>query len=663
MTSTQGKVAITDTASVQINSLPIAVYICNTNGYITAYNTAAAKLWGTQPPAGKTKWCGAHRAYSANGLPLMPEQNAAARTMLTGVAVTGDEVIIERPDGTTSYVLHHPVIMYGEGGEITGITNTLIDITAQKQNESKQAMLAAIVQSSDDAIISKTLDGIITSWNQAAEKLFGYTEQEAIGRSIIMVIPYDRLSEEELIIDRVRNNMGVEHFETLRKHKNRTLIPISLTVSPIKDSKGNVIGASKIARDISRQKQAEEQLQHYAKNLEILNSFGKEISEDLDVQGILQKVTDATTQLTGAKFGAFFYNKLNENGEAYMLYTLSGATKEAFEKLGMPRNTAVFKPTFKGEGIIRVNDITKDPRYGNNAPHNGMPTGHLPVVSYMAVPVISKDGTVIGGLLYGHPEAGKFTHEHELLITGVASQAAVSLDNAKLYEEVRMLNAKKDEFIGLASHELKTPVTSINGYLQIIERSLPGNDRNTAFIAKARMQVSKLSSLIADLLDVSKIITGQLPLSHSDFDLGELLAESVEILQQTHISHTLTIEDNGKPLTINADQQRVEQVIINLVSNAVKYSPDASKVNIKLFERDGYAVVAIQDFGIGIDQDDHERIFSRFYRVDNIAAHISGLGIGLYICNEIISRHKGRLWVHSELGQGSTFYFELPLRA
>ncbi|MBE9584453.1 PAS domain S-box protein [Mucilaginibacter sp. JRF] len=663
MIETDDKVGAPNPVSALIDSLPVAVYICDTNGYITAYNKPAQQLWATTPIIGETKWCGAFKTYTIDDTLLLPEKNAAAHSMFTGVSAPSQELIVEREDGSRRYVVHHPSVNYNNDGEITGITNTLIDITAQKFDENKQAMLAAIVQSSQDAIISKTLDGIITSWNQGAERLFGYTEQEAIGRSIIMLIPYDRLIEEELIIDRVRNNLSVEHFETLRKHKDRHLIPISLTVSPIKDSKGNIIGASKIARDISRQKMAEEQLQHYAGNLEILNSFGKTISEDMDVQGILQKVTDATTQLTGAKFGAFFYNKLNENGEAYMLYTLSGAPKEAFEKLGMPRNTDVFKTTFKGEGIIRVDDITKDARYGKNAPHHGMPKGHLPVVSYMAVPVISKSGLVIGGLLYGHPEAGRFTNEHEHLVAGVASQAAIALDNAKLYEEVRMLNAKKDEFIGLASHELKTPVTSINGYLQIIERSLAGNDRNTAFVTKARMQVSKLSALIADLLDVSKIITGKLPLSYTVFNLQELLLESVDVLQQTHISHAIQIEHCDKPILIKADQQRIEQVIINLLSNAVKYSPDADKVLIKLVERDGYAVISVQDFGIGIPKDEQERIFSRFYRVDNIADHISGLGIGLYICNEIISRHQGRLRVSSELGKGSTFSFELPIIA
>jgi PAS domain S-box-containing protein len=551
-------------------------------------------------------------------------------------------------------------LFYHQNGELSEYSGILMDITDRKQDEDRQAMLAAIIESSEDAIISKTLDGIITSWNQSAEKLFGYTETEAVGKHITIVIPEDRLKEEQLIISKVRNSERIEHFETIRKTKAGDEIPISLTVSPILNEQGKIIGASKIVRDISKQKIADERLQSYAERLEILNSIGQTISADLDMQGILQKVTDATTQLTGASFGAFFHNKVNEQGESYMLYTLSGAPREAFEKFGMPRNTAVFASTFNGEGIVRVDDITKDPRYGKNLPHHGMPKGHLPVVSYLAVPVKSKTGEVIGGLFFGHKDPGVFKKEHEQLVVGVAAQASVALDNAKLYEEIKMLNAKKDEFIGLASHELKTPVTSISGYLQIIKRGLTDDDRSKAFVSKALQQVNKLTALISDLLDVSKIQTGKLPLSYTSFDLVGLLADVAEMMQQNYVGHQIALEYDERPIMLNADNERMEQVIINLITNAVKYSPGASRVVIRATISGKKIRVSVQDFGIGIAKDQQQRIFSRFYRVENLAAHMSGLGIGLYICHEIINRHKGKMWVDSELGKGATFYFELP---
>lgn len=532
--------------------------------------------------------------------------------------------------------------------------------TKQQQEDMRQAMLAAIIESSEDAIISKTLDGIITSWNQSAEKLFGYTESEAVGKHISLIIPQNRIQEEGVIIGKIRSGERIDHFETIRVTKSGENVYISLTVSPIKNSKGEIIGASKVVRDISRQKIADDRLQSYAERLEILNSVGMAISADLDVQGVLQKVTDATTQLTGASFGAFFHNVVNDGGESYMLYTLSGVPKEAFEKFSMPRNTEVFAPTFNGEGIVRVDDITKDPRYGKNSPHQGMPKGHLPVVSYLAVPVISKSGDVIGGLFFGHAEAAKFTREHEQLVAGVAAQAAIALDNAKLYEEIKVLNAKKDEFIGLASHELKTPITSINGYLQIIERNLGHDDRNKAFINKALQQVNKLTSLISDLLDVSKIQTGKLPFTYTTFDLVKMLVDVSEMMQHSYSSHHIELQYDHEPMMLNADQQRIEQVVINLITNAVKYSPGGNRVIIKAHMFDKTIQVSVQDFGIGIASDHLERIFSRFYRVENLASHMSGLGIGLYICQEIISRHKGKIWVKSQPGEGSVFYFELP---
>jgi len=538
---------------------------------------------------------------------------------------------------------------------------TIVDQTEAKLAEEKSAKLTAIVESSDDAIISKTLEGIITSWNPAAEHLLGYTEKDVIGKHITMLIPEDRLEEEDLILERIRNNKKVEHYVTFRVTKAGLEIPVSISVSPIRDSTGRVIGAAKIIRNNAHQKETEARLLRYAENLEVLNALGKIISERMDVSEILQKVTDATTRLIGAAFGAFFYNDESEAGESYMLFALSGAPREAFERFGIPRNTAVFHPTFTGEAIVRADDITKDPRYGHNSPFFGMPEGHLQVVSYLAVPVISKSGTVIGGLFYGHPEAAKFTREHEQLVSGVATQAAIALDNTKLYEEIRKLNDKKEEFIGLASHELKTPVTSLSGYLQILNRTLPDTDRNKPFLQKALLQVKKLSELISDLLDVSKIETGQLPLSFSNFNITQIVQETIELIQYSTKTHQIILQQPEQEIIISADKQRIEQVIVNLLSNAIKYSPNEKLVNVAIAVTPDKVRVSVEDYGMGIQKEHQERIFSRFYRVEELASHISGLGIGLYISKEIISRHHGKLWLNSEPEKGSTFFFEIPL--
>lgn len=644
------------------NNLPVAIYTCDRDGYITSFNKAAEKLWGRAPEIGKDLWCGSFKIFNPDGTELPLDSCPMAYTLREGIAVEGKEIIIEQPNGTRLNILPYPVPLFDANGQVSGAVNTLIDVTEQRISEAKQGMLAAIIESSEDAIISKTLDGIITSWNDSAKQLFGYEEWETLGKSITMLIPNDRQQEEGVILGKIRSGERVEHYETIRRTKAGVEIPVSLTISPVKNKDGRIIGASKIVRDIIRQKAAEESLQRYAENLEALNGAGKVISESLDIREILQKVTDATTQITGAAIGAFFYNQLNENGEYNMLYTLSGPQQEVVKQFSVPDTDAIFPFTDGEQGNIRLEDITKEPRYYKNHLFSHLPADHLSVISYMAIPVISKSGTVVGGLFYGHPQPGKFTKAHETLVAGIANHAGIALDNAQLYEQVQKLNAKKDEFIGLASHELKTPITSLSGYLQIINKRLPEGDKNKPFIEKALLQVGKLSELLSDLLDVSKIETGQLPMAYTSFELLPLMQEVIEQMQYSTKSHKIVLHQSISQLTISADKQRIEQVLINLISNAIKYSPDANQVNVKAMLNDNMVRIMVQDFGLGIPKDQWEHIFSRFYRVEELAFNISGLGIGLYICKEIVSRHNGKLWVESEPGKGSVFFFEIPVK-
>lgn len=643
-----------------MDHLPIAIYACDSSGYIIYFNTAAEKLWGRTPVTGQDQWCGSFKLLSTNGVPLASADSPVAIALKGEISPDGEEVIMERPDGEKLNIQVHPMPVYDEEKNLTHIISTLVDLTEQRKGEAKQAMLAAIIESSDDAIVSKNLNGIVTSWNIGAERMFGFKEEEMIGKPILTIIPFDYRQDELMILSKIRNNERVEHYETYRLTKSGSLIPVSLTISPIKNKNGVIIGASKIARNISKQKEAEKNLQQNAENLETMNNLGKLISQTLDIDKILQNVTDATTQSIGAKFGAFFYNIINDRNEEYTLYTLSGAPKEAFENPGMPGNTAVFNPTFASKRVIRINDITKDERYGKNAPLYGMPNGHLPVVSYLAVPVVSKDGTVIGGLFYGHPEPGIFTKEHEDLVSAIAVQAAIALDNAKLYEEVRQLSEKKDEFISQASHELKTPITSLSGFLQLIDSTLETDDQNKDFIKIALKQVKKLSDLVSDLLDVSKLEGGKLPLSFTHFDLVHLTREVVNQFQYSVKSHTIELSFKQDNLFIYADRQRIEQVIINLLSNAVKYSPRANIVKVEVHKENNGAVLAVEDFGIGIKDELLEHIFSRFYRVADLANQ-PGLGIGLYICKEIIHRHNGHIYVKSKPAEGSIFWFDIPI--
>ena len=639
---------------------PLAMYSCNQDGYITYYNEAAVELWGREPEIGKDLWCGSWKIFTPDGDSLPLAECPMALTLKEGKPYNNHYITIETPNHIIKNLMVFARPIFDEKQRQIGAHNTLIDITEKNNTDKRQAMLSAIVESSDHAIISKNLNGIITSWNAGAQKIFGYTEEEIIGNSINLLIPEYKRSEENDILYKIKNGQKVDHLQTTRIAKNRQEIPISLTVSPVKDGSGKIVGASKIARDISEELRSLKAIKQNTANLEMLNAIGKVILEKLDVKIILQRVTDVTTKITGADFGAFFYNSVNDDGEEFKLYTLAGVSPESFEKIGMPRNTALFDKTFNHKQVVRSDDITIDERYGKNGPNFGMPSGHLPVVSYMAVPVISTDGSIIGSLLFGHREAGIFKPEHEDIIGSIASQAAVALDNSRLFEEVKALSAKKDEFIALASHELKTPLTSIKGYLQISARS-EKDKVGQMFITKALSQVEKLNTLVTDLLDSSKIVAGKIQFNFETFELQALIMDVIETHQYANKTHQLIFNKKEDKFIVEADKQRMEQVMFNLLGNAIKYSPKADKVHISIGKENESVKVSIKDEGIGLHFTQKNKIFTRFYRADG-PSNISGLGLGLYLTKEIIDRHSGSIDVNTDFEKGTEFYFSIPLK-
>ncbi|MGI8524916.1 MAG: sensor histidine kinase, partial [Pseudolabrys sp.] len=234
------------------------------------------------------------------------------------------------------------------------------------------------------------------------------------------------------------------------------------------DDSGKPVRMTGISFDVTDRKRIEEELREETSTLEILHTIGVALAGNLDLERVVQTVTDAATQLSGAQFGAFFHNVRNEKGESYMLYTLSGAPREAFSKFPMPRNTAVFNPTFQGEGVIRSDDIIKDPRYGNNAPYYGKPEGHLPVTSYLAVPVVSRAGEVMGGLFFGHEKPGVFTERAERIVVGIAAQAAIAMDNARLFSaaqnelaERRRVERHQELLLAELNHRVKNTLAIV----------------------------------------------------------------------------------------------------------------------------------------------------------------------------------------------------------
>ncbi|MEP7125388.1 MAG: ATP-binding protein [Byssovorax sp.] len=441
-------------------------------------------------------------------------------------------------------------------------------------------------------------------------------------------------------------------------------------------------------RDITERRRAEDALRDETRILELLNQTGTTIASMLDIQALLQAITDAATQLSGAEFGAFFYTATDSTGDVFQLFTLSGAPREAFERFGHPRATPVFAPTFRGEGPIRSDDITLDPRYGQRAPHHGKPPGHLPVRSYLAVPVTSRSGAVIGGLFFGHARTGIFTDRAERLVVGVAAQASVAIDNARLYDDVKraaderaqMLDTErgirielervglmKDEFLATLSHELRTPLNAVLGWSELLLEQSTGDAELTQGLETIARNARAQAQLIEDLLDMNRIISGKIRLDVQRTDLSTVIDAAVEAVRPSAEAKGIRLRKIIDPMAgpVSGDPNRLQQVVWNLLSNAVKFTPKGGKVDVLLERVNSHVEIAVHDSGTGIDPSFLPHVFERFRQADaSITRSAGGLGLGLSIAKQLVELHGGSIRVESPgEGQGATFVVSLPLQA
>jgi PAS domain S-box-containing protein len=533
--------------------------------------------------------------------------------------------------------------------------------------------------------------------NPAAELLTGFTLEEASGRPLHEVIHHQRPDGtpyplDECPIDRAFPRGNQESGHEVFVHKDGSFYPVAYTASPLREA-GGVVGTVVEVRDISREKEAEReregllaalererhQLADEARALETINRISVAIAAELDLGRLVQIVTDEATALTGAQFGAFFYNVLRADGESYMLYTLSGAPREAFSKFPMPRNTEIFDPTFRGEGVVRIHDVTRDARFGKNAPYYGMPKGHLPVRSYLAVPVVSRSGVVIGGLFFGHGEPGVFTEWDERVVLGVAAQVAVAMDNASLFEAEQRARAAaeearhkaeeesrlKDEFLATVSHELRTPLNSMLGWASMLRsreldeamwrRALETIERN------ARSQ----AHIIEDILDTSRIITGRMRLNVQPVDLVAVVDAAVDAVRPAAEAKALRLQTvlGVQSGTILGDPERLQQIVWNLLSNAVKFTPRGGKVQVLAERVNSHVEITVADTGEGIPEAFLPYVFDRFRQADGTATRQhGGLGLGLSIARHLVELHGGAITAESSGdGRGATFTVSLPL--
>jgi PAS domain S-box-containing protein len=645
-----------------VESSDDAIISKDLNGIVLSWNGSAERIFG----------------YSASEMIgqsirlIIPndrqsEEDEVVARLRRGEKIDHFETVRQHKDGTLIPISLTVSPIRDDAGIIVGASKVARDIRDRKR-------LAAIVESSDDAIISKTLNGIVTTWNPASERLFGYSAEEMIGQSIRRIIPADRQSEEDDVVSHIRRGEKVDHFETVRQRKDGRLVPISLTVSPIRDERGFVVGASKIARDIRERKEAEAEHARLLALAELnaaitntLNDVGAAVASALDREHVVQKVTDAATQLTGAQFGAFFYNLVDERGESYTLYTISGVPREAFATFPMPRNTKVFDPTFRGAKIVRSDDITADPRYGQNPPHYGMPAGHLSVRSYLAVPVKTRSGEPLGGLFFGHPEVARFTADHERLVSGIASWASVALENARLYRAAQDANSLKDDFLATLSHELRTPLNAILGYARMMRAGMLKSDKVPRAVETIERNAASLTRIVEDVLDISRIVSGKMRLSLTPVDLPMLVRDAIDSVlpgaTAKDIDITATLDRLAEP--VPGDAARLQQVVWNILSNAVKFTERGGRIAVTLALRGANMQLTVKDTGVGIAPEFLPHIFERFRQADaGTTRERGGLGLGLSIARQLVEMHGGTIEGSSDgRGAGSTFTMTLPITA
>jgi signal transduction histidine kinase/DNA-binding response OmpR family regulator len=417
--------------------------------------------------------------------------------------------------------------------------------------------------------------------------------------------------------------------------------------------------AAESARQLDREMREQKEM------LETLNRAGRLLSAELNLDKLAQGVTDAATELSGAQFGAFFYNVDDERGERSTLYALSGVPREAFSHFPTPRNTELFGPTFRGEAAIRIDDVRKDARDGHDSPPYGLLAGHLPVTSYLAVPVVSRAGDVLGGLFFGHESAGVFGEREERLVVGLAAQAAVAMDNARLYRQAQEANRMKDEFLATLSHELRTPMNAILGWAQLLRegkldaattaRAVQTIDRN------ARVQ----TQLISDILDVSRIVSGKLRLDVRPVELVRAVEAALDTIRPAAQARDIDLQaalDAGTGL-VSGDVDRLQQVVWNLLSNAIKFTPHGGRVQVRLIRVEPHVQLTVQDSGIGIDRDFLPHVFERFRQGDSSSTRPhGGLGLGLALVRDLVELHGGTVQAASAgRDRGSIFTVKLPV--
>ena len=552
-----------------------------------------------------------------------------------------------------------------------------------------QERLAAIVESSDDAILSKDLNGIITSWNRAAERMFGYAAADAIGRSIMLIVPSDRRAEEQAVLDRVRTGRRVHHFETIRQRRDGSPIEVAIAVSPVRDGHGVIVGAATIGRDITdrkreervrdellaRERAARAEAVAARDRLAFLSDITALLSSSLDYEATLQRAVN----LALPRLGDYCVLLLQDDNGALKLVACNHVAPEREPMVRAVAERFVVKaggvPTFSSE-ILRTGRPRIVPRILESAEFRTVQAtqpdlltrfqGFRPC-SFLGVPLLVR-GRVAGVMSFG-TEADLSCHEYTEadlpLIEEFARRVSLSVENARLFGQADQLNRLKDEFLATLSHELRTPLNAILGWSRLLAAGKLKSDTVGRAVDAIERNARAQAKIVDDILDVARGIAGNLRLELTPLDLVEAVHRGVDSVIPAAAAKHIGIDfiPAAAHVPISADRDRLEQIIGNLLSNAVKFTPDGGHVRVDVRQANGEAELSITDTGIGIPAHFLPHVFDKFRQADGSHTRpYSGLGLGLAITRHLVELHGGVVEARSEgRNKGATFIVRLPL--
>jgi PAS domain S-box-containing protein len=551
-----------------------------------------------------------------------------------------------------------------------GVATFTTDVSERKRadrvkDESLEAAreLAAIVTSTDDAIIALDVSGRIRAWNRAAERMYGYTADAAVGQSIEITLPRERQPEESAFLDRIMRGERIVAFETVRCRKDGSCFPVSLTMSPVYDEHGVVIGASKIARDISERKRA-------AERAAFLTEAGTVLAGSLEYATTLKAVANLAVPAIADWCAVDILtdeHKLERLAVAHVdpaKIDLARTVRSRYEDPNSPLSPTHVVRTGAPAILKEIPDETVIASAQGDEERIAL-IRSLGVRSYMIVP-LTAHGRTFGTLTFATAQAGRVYDDEDFRFAqDVAFRAALAVDNARAYQDAQTANQLKDEFLATLSHELRTPLNAILGYTRLLRSGMIGSDRQSHALVTVERNASALTQIVEDILDVSRIISGKIRLNIQPVDVSQVVKDAVETMTLAADVKQIRIQTILDPRAgpISGDPDRLQQIVWNLVSNAVKFTPKQGIVQVRLERINSHVEIVVSDTGIGIAPDFLPHIFERFRQADSgtTRAH-GGIGLGLAIVRRLVELHGGTIHVASGgRDQGTTFRVRLPL--